>query len=262
MEIISSRENAGVKEYCKLISGKKQRDAVGKFAAEGVKLTLEALHNGVRIEKVFFTAGAEKKYGEKLFELLNSGAAVSIITEELSRKMSDTDSPQGVFAICEKREQVFDLEQIMSGRVYAALVDLQDPGNMGTIIRTAEALGVQGLLASEGCCDLYNPKVLRATMGSAFRMPFAVVSEPEQVLRELSRRGITSYATVLDIHAESLTEIDFSGGGIAVIGNEGNGLSESIANACDKRVTIRMKGNAESLNAAMAAGIVLWQMIR
>lgn len=262
METITSRENAGIKEYCKLTAAKKQRDAAGKFAAEGVRLTLEAFQNGVRIEKVFFTAGAEKRYGEKLFELLNSGIPASLITEELSSRMSDTDSPQGVFAICKKLDKSFGTDKIEHNSVYAALSDLQDPGNMGTIIRTAEALGVRGIIASEGCCDLYNPKVLRATMGAAFRMPYCVVPELGTILRELSGRGILSYAAVLDEAAEPLTEIDFSGGGIAVIGNEGNGLKQEVSAACDRRITIRMKGKAESLNAAMAAGIILWEMTR
>ncbi len=262
METITSKDNAGIKEYCKLTTAKKQRDATGKFAAEGIKLTLEAFQNGVRIEKVFFTAGAEKKYGEKLFELLNSGIPASRITEEISLRMSDTDSPQGVYAVCKKLDKSFGTDKIEHNSVYAALSDLQDPGNMGTVIRTAEALGVRGIIASEGCCDFYNPKVLRATMGSAFRMPFAVVPDLGAALRELSGRGIPSYAAVLDDAAESLTEVDFTGGGVAVIGNEGNGLCREIADACDRRITIRMKGNAESLNAAMAAGIIFWQMTR
>ena len=262
METITSRENAGVKEYCKLVTAKKQRDAAGKFAAEGVRLTLEAFQNGVRIEKVFFTAGAEKRYGEKLFELLNSGIPAALITEEISRRMSDTDSPQGVFAVCKKLDKSLPAGKIEHEGVYAALCGLQDPGNIGTILRTAEAFGVRGVVLSTSCCDLYNPKVLRASMGTVFRLPTRIANDFCGQLKSFSASGIPTYAAVVDDTARSVKDISFFGKGVAVIGNEGNGLDQEVADCCDVRMTIRMKGMTESLNAAMAAGILLWEMTR
>lgn len=260
METITSRENPQIKAFCKLSGSKKQRDISGSFTLESVKLVLEAFENGVSIEKVFLTESAEKKYEEKLFELLNSGIPVIRVSEEVGRKLSEADTPQGVFAVCKKLDKSFAADTIENKGVYAALCGLQDPGNIGTILRTAEALGVRGVLMSEDCCDIYNPKVLRASMGTVFRLPIRVCGDFCGALRELSAAGVPTYAAVLDENAESLTDIAFDGVGVAVIGNEGNGLSEAVAACCDRRVTIRMKGNAESLNAAMAAGIILWKL--
>lgn len=260
MLLITSRENAHVKEYCKLKSSKKQRDIQSSFVVEGLKLTLEAYNNGVSIEKVFLTDHALQKYQEKLFELLNSGITALQITDEVAKKMSDTESPQGIFAQCSKLDKFLSPDTIEDNGIYLALSDLQDPGNIGTIIRTAEAIGVKGLLLSESCCDIYNPKVVRASMGSVFRVPFWVSSDFCWDLRTFSDKGIISYATVPDSEAKSITQVEFGGSGIAVIGNEGNGLSPEVISCCDEKITIKMRGNTESLNAAMAAGIIMWQM--
>jgi len=262
METITSRENGVVKAFCKLSASKKQRDLSGTFGVESLKLVLEAYENHVRIEKVFFTEGAEQKYREKLFELLNSGIPTVRISEEVSRKMSEADTPQGVFAICRKLDKSFSSDKIENKGVYAALCGLQDPGNIGTVLRTAEALGVRGVLMSKDCCDIYNPKVLRASMGTVFRLPIEICEDFGARLKALSAAGIPTYAAVVDSSAESLTDIEFGGNGVAVIGNEGNGLPPETVACCDRRITIRMKGNAESLNAAMAAGIFLWQMTK
>lgn len=260
MLLITSRENAHIKEYCKLRSSKKQRDMQNSFVLEGLKLTLEAYDNEVSIEKVFLTERVLKKYQEKLFELLNSGITVLQITDEVAKKMSDTESPQGIFAQCSKLDKFLSPDTIEDNGIYLALSDLQDPGNIGTIIRTAEAIGIKGLLLSENCCDIYNPKVVRASMGSVFRVPFLISDDFCRDLRKFSDKGIVSYATVLDSEARSITQIGFGGRGIAVIGNEGNGLSPEVVSCCDEKITIKMRGNTESLNAAMAAGIIMWQM--
>ncbi len=260
MTLITSRENAHIKEYCKLRASKKFRDAQRSFVVEGIKLTLEAYENDVSIEKVFLTEHMAEKYREKLFELLNSGVTVLQVTEEVAKKMSDTESAQGIFAQCGKLDKFLSADKIEDSGVYLALSDLQDPGNIGTIIRTAEAIGVKGVLLSANCCDIYNPKVVRASMGSVFRVPFFVSDDFCGDLKSFSDRGIVSYATVPDHTAKSITEVAFNGNGIAVIGNEGNGLSEEVISCCDEKITIKMKGNTESLNAAMAAGIIMWQM--
>lgn len=174
--------------------------------------------------------------------------------------MSDTESAQGIFAQCSKLDKFLSPDTIEDNGIYLALSDLQDPGNIGTIIRTAEAIGIKGLLLSENCCDIYNPKVVRATMGSVFRVPFLISDNFCRDLRKFSDKGIVSYATVLDDEAKSITQVCFGGSGIAVIGNEGNGLSPEVVSCCDEKITIKMRGNTESLNAAMAAGIIMWQM--
>ena len=262
MTTITSRENDAVKEFCKLSSSKKRRDETGCFALESMKLVLEAYENGVSIEKVFLTDTALQKYREKLFELLNSGVRICIISDEVSRKMTLTDSPQGIFAVCKKLDKSFPADKIKHMGVYAALCGLQDPGNIGTILRTAEAFGVRGVIVSTSCCDLYNPKVLRASMGTVFRLPVWVSADFCGTLKSFSAAGMPTYAAVVNESVQSLTDIDFGGKGVAVIGNEGNGLPQEVADCCDVQMTIRMAGKTESLNAAMAAGIILWEMTR
>ncbi len=260
MEWITSKENGAVKEFCKLYASKKQRDQTRTFALESHKLLREALQNDVSIEKVFMTPFAEEKYGEELFELLNRDVPVLRIADAVSRKMSVAETPQGVFAICRKPERTFTSIKANADGVYLALCNLQDPGNIGTILRTADALGVQGVLISADSCDIYNPKVLRASMGTVFRLPVFVCDDIGADLQRLSKAGLLTYAAVVTPDARPLTEISFAQKGVAVIGNEGNGLPANLVACCDERMTIPMAGNAESLNAAMAAGIILWQM--
>ena len=133
---------------------------------------------------------------------------------------------------------------------------------MGTIIRTAEALGLDGILLSDGCCDVYNPKVLRASMGGVFRMPLMRVGDMAQAVTNLQEKGLTAFACVVDATATPITEAGMGQGSVALIGNEGNGLRAETVAACKHRVTIPMAGRAESLNASMAAGIILWEMCR
>ena len=133
---------------------------------------------------------------------------------------------------------------------------------MGTIIRTAEALGLDGILLSDGCCDIYNPKVLRASMGGVFRLPLMRVGDMAQTVVTLQEKGMTAFACVVDSTATPITSAAMGEGAVALIGNEGNGLRAETIAACKHSVTIPMAGRAESLNASMAAGIILWEMCR
>ena len=133
---------------------------------------------------------------------------------------------------------------------------------MGTVIRTAEALGIDGIFLSDGCCDIYNPKVLRASMGGVFRMPLMQVGDMAQAVVALQEKGLTAFACVVDADATPITAAGMGKGSVALIGNEGNGLRADTVAVCKRRVTIPMTGRAESLNASMAAGIILWEMAR
>ena len=172
--------------------------------------------------------------------------------------MSDTEHTQGVFAVCHMPEQKKKLHS--SGR-YLVLCQLQDPGNMGMILRTCDAMGVEMVLVTE-CCEIYSPKVIRATMGSVFRVPVLEFSSRELLKQELDQTGIISYASVPSEQAVPLTECSFRNGCAVWIGNEGNGLPEDMITSCQEKITIPMKGGAESLNAAMAAGIFIWEMTK
>lgn len=262
MEKISSRENSLIKEYVRLLKGKSERAAAGRFAIEGARLCTDALQSGVRIERAFLTAQALQKQGEFVDRLLGSGARIFEISEPVAAKMTDTQNPQGVFCTAIVLDKALTMDKINIYGAYVALENLQDPGNLGTVLRTAEALGLDGVLLSADCVDLYSPKVLRASMGAVFRLPFLVLTDLPALIGELGRRGMKTLAAVPDREARSVLELDLGGGVIAAIGNEGAGLTKSCEGACGVRFTIPMGGRAESLNASSAAAILMWEMYK
>lgn len=259
---VTSKDNQWVKEWRRLSADAKCRRERGCFAIEGVRLCGDALASGVCCRALLYTAQAAETYSDTLQCLLQAAEHAVEISPELARYMADTTHPQGVFCIANALDNSFTLDKINMLGIYAALEDIQDPGNLGTIIRTAEAFGVRGVLLSGGCCDVYNPKVLRSSMGGVFRLPLLQVERMEQTIATLQQRGLVGYACVVDATAQPITQIKSKGGAVAVIGNEGNGLRPETVAACAQQVTIPMAGRAESLNASMAAGIVLWEMTR
>ena len=259
---VTSKDNQWVKEWRRLNDSAKYRRETGLFAIEGARLCGDALRSGVALQAVLYTGSALAVYGSVVEPLLAAADTAVEISPELSRHMSDTINPQGVFCIAKRLDNSLIIDKINIIGTYSALEDIQDPGNMGTIIRTAEALGLDGILLSDGCCDLYNPKVLRASMGGVFRMPLMRVGNMAQAVESLQEMGLTAFACVVDSAATPITEAGMGQGSIALIGNEGNGLRAETVAACKHSVTIPMTGRAESLNASMAAGIILWEMSR
>ena len=174
-------------------------------------------------------------------------------------------TPQGVFCVCELLDNLSGLDKIEdiknAGLGFLALENLQDPANMGAIIRTAEALGMDGILLSDGCCDVYNPKVLRGSMGGVFRLPLINVGD-ERGGRKTCFRGDCMLCLRYRQGCGSSARSGVFKGSVCVIGNEGSGLKSQTVSACTGKITIPMGGRAESLNAAMAAGIVMWEMAR
>lgn len=256
MQLITSRDNPNIKLFRKLTESKKCRRETGMFTLEGIRLISDAVKENAELHSVFVTESFLKKQGEALD--FPSSVSLFAISDELGKSISDTSSAQGVFAVCKAVEKSHFSQVVKRGGKYLLLCNLQDPGNLGTIIRTADAVGLDGVFLSE-CCELYNPKVIRSTMGSLFRLNVSEVSF-EEIFPLFGERGVPSYAAVIDRDAVSLTDCDFSEGGVVLIGNEGNGLPENIAGACDKKLTIKMNGNINSLNAAMAAGIIMWEL--
>ncbi len=259
---VTSKDNQWVKEWRRLNDSAKYRRETGLFAIEGARLCGDAMRSGVALQAVLYTASALAVYGNVVEPLLASADTVVEISPELSRHMSDTINPQGVFCIAKMLDNSLIIDKINIIGTYSALEDIQDPGNMGTIIRTAEALGLDGILLSDGCCDIYNPKVLRASMGGVFRLPLMRVGDMAQAVVALQEKGLTAFACVVDANATPITEAGMGKGSVALIGNEGNGLRADTIAACKHSVTIPMTGRAESLNASMAAGIILWEMCR
>lgn len=254
MRLITSRDNPNIKLYRKLVSGRKYRRETGMFPLEGVRLITDAAKENAELHAVFVTEScAEKMQGEAV-----DFSDAFLISEELAGHMADTDNSQGIFAICKYPGRLPPADVIKGGGRYIVLHRLQDPGNLGTVIRTADAVGVDGVFLAE-CCELYNPKTVRATMGSLFRVNISETAL-EEVFPLFERRGVPTFAAVVEGDAVSLTDCDFSRGGAVLIGNEGNGLPDEVSGRCGTKMTIKMRGSINSLNAAMAAGIIMWEL--
>lgn len=256
--VIQSRTNAKIKDGCRLTASAKYRREQGLFTLEGLRLCADAAQSGCQVQTLFLTADAEEKGGERLKILLKNAQKIYTVTEEVAEKLSDTVSSQGVFAILQMLPET--ALAIQKGGKYVVLDTVQNPQNLGAIARTAEAFGVNGLIVGGGC-DRYNPKALRASMGSLLRLPVFETEDLAATVREIGKT-VPTFATVPDCTAESICAQDFSGGAAAIIGNEGNGVSEAVLSAAQKRVTIPMRGNAESLNAAAAATVTVWEMMK
>lgn len=259
--VISSKENRWIKLWRQLSNDGRARRKQGLFAVEGARLCMDAALSDVRVQAVLYTARAAEQYAEHLHAVLAVAQSDFEITAPIAQYMADTATPQGIFCICEMPAPTACAAPDVHGR-YLALEDLQDPSNLGAVIRTAEALGLDGLLLSAGCCDAYSPKVLRGSMGGVFRLPLLTVADMPAAIAAWRENGLRVYACVPDADAVSVCDAAMGDGCIPVIGNEGNGLKPATIAACDARVTIPMGGRAESLNAAMAAGIVMWELKR
>lgn len=252
--MISSTSNSRIKNIMNLKNSARARRQQDCFLVEGPRMFFEVPKE--RLLEVYVTEGFEKKYGDRL-----AGCRYELISDAVCRHLSDTRTPQGVTALVKKQET--PLEEILAGDENPCLFlleNLQDPGNMGTILRTSEGAGVSGIIINRESVDPYNPKVIRSTMGAIFRMPFVVVDDFEDVLCRLKEGGVRTFAAHLD--GEDFYRQDYRGGCAFFIGNEGNGLSEELAARADGRIRIPMKGQVESLNAAVAATVLMYETLR
>ncbi len=256
-EIIKSKDNPIIKLYQKLSSQKKERLLYGLFVLEGLRIVQDAFSENADVKHLLVTADAMKRYSDVFSQVDLSNTKLVVISNELGNKIAQTEKTQGVFAICAFPYQT-EISFKESGK-YIVLNELQDPGNVGMIIRTADALGIDGIIMC-GSCDLYSPKVIRSTMGSVFRMKIWINNDRDNLFEVLEKNNITSFASVIDTDADNVKTTDFSGSCAVFIGNEGNGLPKEVSERCDHRVTIRMNGTINSLNAAMAAGILMWEL--
>ena len=256
--MITSVSNPQVKRIIRLNQNKKARREEGLFTAEGLKMFFEAPAD--QIEKVYISE--ELSENEKILEKIAENDLLSeTVSGQVFTKMSDTRTPQGVLTLLRKKEwKESDILDRKSPCI-VILEDLQDPGNAGTIIRTAEGAGIAGVFLTKGSVDVWSPKVIRSTMGSIYRVPVISDADLSEVFIKLRERGIRSLAAHLKGKAD-YDRADLSGGTAFLIGNEANGLSEEAAEAADLLVRIPMEGKVESLNAAMAAGILMYEAAR
>lgn len=255
--IITSRDNPRVKAVVKLTSSARARRESGLFVAEGLRLVLDAALNGYRLPEVYYTEDLKQKHPQELDKVLESAEATYLVADEVMEKLSDTVTPQGVVAVC-KIPGYGDLD--VTEGLLVALENTANPSNLGAIARSAEAFGVKGIVISSTSCDPYSPKSLRAGMGALLRLPIYIVPNFEEALLKLQKDGMTLYASVVSDEATDITLAPRSKGRVLLIGNEASGLTEHIAALCDRRVTIPMIGRAESLNAATAATVLIWEM--
>lgn len=251
IERITSRSNPLVAQIRRLEKDRAYRRAAGLCLCDGVKLYREALKWNAPVAAVLFTAGQQP-------EALPEDCRAVEIPDSLMSALSPAKTPQGLLFLCRCPETL--PPETLDGRRYLILDGLQDPGNVGTIWRTADAFGADGLLLTHHCADPWHWKTVRATMGAAFRLP-VWEAEPEQIAGLLQRSGIPLFGTALRSDTVDLRR--FSGGPAAVvIGNEGQGISEEMLALCGQTWKIPMEPQCESLNAAAAAAVVLWELYR
>ena len=256
--MITSTGNARVKQLVTWQKKRKARDEEGVYIVEGIRMYREAPRAQVR--EVYVSEQFYSRYGEEL-GLAAWGRQMEILSDHVFSHVSDTKTPQGILAIVKRLNYTMnDLMQVKNQKAphLVVLDNLQDPGNLGTIFRTAEAAGVTGILLSKDCVDVYNPKVIRSTMGAVFRMPFLYVEDLPEKIKELQKEGIKTYAAHLR-GENAYDEEDYATGCAFLIGNEGNGLRDEVADCADCLIRIPMEGEAESLNAAVAAAVLMFE---
>lgn len=260
---ITSRRNPLVRAAAELASSSRARRESQTFLCEGARLCRDAVLSGLVVEACFFTAQAEGKYGEYLGPVLQAAKKAYRVEPSVAQLLADTKSPQGIFCVCGWPQGLAGTIGFAPHVPCLVLENIQDPGNLGTVLRTAEALGRFRVFLLGDCCDPFSPKALRASMGAVFRLQLGTEALPQRLFGLLKSQGYHTHGAVPDAAALPVTAVDFTHGVHAVcIGNEGNGLSGETSALCEDLVTIPMGGRAESLNAAAAATILLWELAR
>ena len=254
--MISSTSNPQVKRLAQLQKKSKARNEEKVFIVEGIRMFAEVPKN--RVEKVYIS---ESLYNKKKQELDLQGMSVEILSDSVFQHVSDTKTPQGIMCVVKQaRYNIEDLLQIKNPH-FMVLDNLQDPGNLGTIVRTAEGAGVDAVFLSKESVDIFNPKTIRSTMGSIYRMPVVYVEDLLELLDTFKKKGIKSYAAHLG-GKNSYDQECYKDGTAILIGNEGNGLRDEVSQKADIWVQIPMKGQVESLNAAIAASVLMFEVAR
>lgn len=250
--------NKTVLTFSHLNRSRSFREKQGAFAMEGFRLVLDAMQSGADVQALLLTEKAKAQYGAQLREA-SAAVRILLISDALAKEIADTENAQGVFAIARMMPDSADLPR--KGSHTMLLHCVQDPANLGAVLRTAEALGTDGIYLYQ-CCDLYNPKTLRSSMGAWARIPLMRIRETETFFAHCAENGVQTCAAVVDRDAEILGSFPMPESCCVLIGNEGNGLPRAVSDACARRLTIPMSPASNSLNAAMAAGLFLWEMAK
>lgn len=264
MQVISSKDNEVIKNVKKL-KEKKYRDLSNSYIIEGIKLVKEAIAEKAKIKQIImcedYTDNVELDK-DTLYDIAKYN--VVYVTRNIINLITDVKTPQGIIAVVEKKESntFSDSKEVVdySQDIIIALDDIQDPGNLGTILRTVDSANLKQIILSKNCADSYSPKVVRSTMGGIFRINIIEVEDLKQELLKAQKHGFKVMVTSLDTE-NSVYDVEYNKK-LIVIGNEANGVSEEIQNIANEKVKIPMLGKTESLNASVAAGIMIYEYVR
>ncbi len=260
--MITSTSSSQVKHVISLLSKAKERKKNNEYVVEGSRMVSEVPAD--LLVKIYMSERFQNNNSEYVKELVKkqgiSDDSIEIVADNVFDRMSQTQTPQGIMAVVRIKDN--SLSDMLSGNPLLILVEnLQDPGNLGTIIRMGEGAGVTGVIMSPNTVDIYNPKTIRSTMGSIFRVPFIYVQDFGEAVSECQKSGVKVYAAHLDGKNTYLGE-DYSTPTAFLIGNEGNGLTDDITKQADTLIRIPMEGEVESLNAAIACTILTYEAVR
>ena len=258
MQKITSKDNEFIKHIRKL-KDKKYRDESNEYMIEGIKLVAEAIQENAPIKQIILCDDCEKNEAipkDLMYEIAKYECIY--VTEKIFKYLSEVQTPQGILAIIEKDNKNQEIDYTQD--IIVALDDVQDPGNLGTILRTVDSIGLTQILVSKGTADSYNPKVVRSTMGAIFRVKIIECEDLEQTLKEVKRNKYKIVVSSLQTE-NSIYHINYNKK-VIIIGNEANGVEQKIQEMADEKVKIPMLGKTESLNASVAAGIILYEYVR
>ena len=255
--MITSTANSQIKALIQLMTKAKVRRDKSLFVTEGIKMVLETPSD--RLEKIYVS----EKFITNPSNLKKlDGFLYEVVSDEVFKHVSDTVTPQGVLALVKMKEHNLDEMFVKKeGNLFVILEDVQDLGNLGTIIRTAEGAGVRGIIMTKNTVDIYNPKVIRSTMGAIYRMPFMYTDNIESVISQMQQKKTVICAAHLNGKNNYFDE-DYTGNTAFIIGNESKGITDELAGKADVLVKIPMEGKVESLNASVAASILMYEAYR
>lgn len=254
--IISSKDNELFK-HLKRLKEKKYRDEYGQYIVEGKKMIEEAFSENAKVKKVVVSQTYSSENDISDLESKVASSDFFIVSDKLFKEISNVVTNQGIIAIIEKNEE---MAISYNEGFYLILDNIQDPGNMGTIIRIADSLNIKQVIVSGGCVEVYNPKVIRSTMGAIYRVNIIEVDDLGRVITEMKEKGIKVYATDLNTN-KTIYSVSYDNSAV-IIGNEANGVEEHIKNVATEKIKIPMLGKTESLNAAVATSIILYEAYR
>ncbi len=259
--LISSMQNEKIKHVNKILKQSKYRQHHNQFVVEGIKLIKEILKSEIKIHSIFVTAQAYKKYLDDLTQIINN-ASITIykVTEKIMNNISTLTSPPGIICLCEMVDKIQMLDKIAKNDKLVILENIQDPHNLGTLFRICDAMKIKAVAITENSCDIYNPKVLRGSMGSIFRLDIFWVNDIITFISDLKKYDFEICASTVDKNDSPISKIKYNKKTAVIIGNEGNGINPETIKLCDKKITIPTNQEIDSLNAAVAAGIIIWEI--